>query len=126
MTVLYRDWVSALRKRKVRHRYRHHALQLHQDQSLSEHSHSLSQRQKESITEVVQQRRRHQKLRRALFFLPSDQRRAIHLVHLQGLSTKESATQLRCPPGTLMSRLHRGRRRLAQVLQLEGSVQGSA
>lgn len=49
--------------------------------------------------------------------LPHDQRAALHLVAVEGLSYQEAAAVLDVPLGTLMSRLGRGR---AALRQLEG------
>jgi RNA polymerase sigma-70 factor (ECF subfamily) len=61
--------------------------------------------------------------RRALFEamerLPQEQRVAITLVDLAGFSTAEAARVMRTPRGTVLSRLHRGRRALAAVLWKE-------
>jgi len=53
---------------------------------------------------------------RVIATLPDDQREVIALVDIAGLSYKEAARVLRVPPGTVMSRLYRGRARLAQAL----------
>ncbi len=55
---------------------------------------------------------------RALAALPDDQRLAVALVLVEGLSYREAAEALEIPMGTLTSRLVRGR--LALVAQLEG------
>ena len=55
-------------------------------------------------------------LYRAIAGLPSEQREVIALVDVAGLSYKEAAGVLRVPPGTIMSRLYRGRARLAEAL----------
>ena len=55
---------------------------------------------------------------RALAELPEDQRLAVALVLVEGLSYREAAEVLDIPMGTLTSRLVRGR--LALVAQLEG------
>jgi RNA polymerase sigma-70 factor (ECF subfamily) len=52
----------------------------------------------------------------ALWQLPDEQRIAITLVDLVGLSTAETAAAMRTPRGTVLSRLHRGRRALASLL----------
>jgi RNA polymerase sigma-70 factor (ECF subfamily) len=52
-------------------------------------------------------------LYQALNELPEDQRVAITLVDLVGLSTYEAAEVMGTPRGTVLSRLHRGRRALA-------------
>lgn len=54
---------------------------------------------------------------RALWDLSEEHRLAISLVDLAGLSTAEAARILRVPRGTVLSRLHRGRRALATILQ---------
>jgi len=56
---------------------------------------------------------------RALANLPEDQRLAVALVLVEGLSYQEAAATLDIPMGTLTSRLVRGR--MALVAQLEGT-----
>ena len=48
-------------------------------------------------------------IREAFFILPEDQRAALHLVALEGLSYQYAADTLGIPLGTLMSRLGRAR-----------------
>lgn len=55
-------------------------------------------------------------LHRAMWSLPEEQRVAITLVDLAGLSTAEAAGAMGTPRGTVLSRLHRGRRALAGLL----------
>jgi RNA polymerase sigma-70 factor (ECF subfamily) len=55
-------------------------------------------------------------LHRALRDLPEEQRVAIALVDLSGFSTYEAAEAMGTPRGTVLSRLHRGRRALARLL----------
>lgn len=51
-------------------------------------------------------------LERALAGLPVDQRAAVLLVGLEDMTYEEAAAALAIPVGTLMSRLHRGRKKL--------------
>jgi RNA polymerase sigma-70 factor (ECF subfamily) len=53
---------------------------------------------------------------RALAALPPPYRHAVELVDLQGLCYRDAAARLNVPVGTIMSRLHRGRRLLAAAL----------
>src|SRR5882724_1759656 len=53
---------------------------------------------------------------RALGSLPEPFRRAVELVDVQDLSYRAAADILSVPLGTVMSRLHRGRRMLAEIL----------
>ena len=56
-------------------------------------------------------------LHEALWSLPDEQRIALALVDLGGLSTREAARIMGTPQGTVLSRLHRARRALACVLE---------
>ena len=58
----------------------------------------------------------HERLYRAIRELSVDQRVAITLVDLGGFSTYEAAEVMGTPRGTVLSRLHRGRRALARLL----------
>jgi RNA polymerase sigma-70 factor, ECF subfamily len=61
-------------------------------------------------------------VRRALSMLPHGFRDVVVLVDLEEMSYKDAAAQLGVPVGTVMSRLHRGRRLLAEALR--GEVAG--
>jgi RNA polymerase sigma-70 factor (ECF subfamily) len=67
-------------------------------------------------------------VRRALDAVPSDYRMAVVLCDLEEFSYKEIAEIMDCPVGTVMSRLHRGRRLLQRALYVyavqEGIVKG--
>lgn len=60
-------------------------------------------------------------MRRALHNLPADQRLAVALVLVEGLSYREAAEVADVPEGTLTSRLARGRAALAAELSPEFS-----
>ena len=57
------------------------------------------------------------RVRRAVLALPPVYREAVVLCDLQEMSYDEAATALACAPGTLRSRLHRGREMLATRLR---------
>lgn len=61
--------------------------------------------------------RRRAALERAVDQLPEPQRRAVLLHHLGGLDLATIAAQEGVAPGTIKSRLHRGRARLVELLQ---------
>jgi len=61
--------------------------------------------------------------KRALKKLPTVFRRALVLVDLQEMGYKDAAKKLRVPVGTVMSRLHRGRKMLAEIIR-EGEERG--
>lgn len=56
---------------------------------------------------------------RALWQLPEEQRIAITLMDLSGLTASEAAKVMGTPRGTVLSRVHRGRKALAALLREE-------
>jgi RNA polymerase sigma-70 factor, ECF subfamily len=56
----------------------------------------------------------------ALNTLPQPYREAVQLADVQGLSYAQMMQRMGCPPGTVMSRLHRGRKLLRQALADRG------
>ena len=52
----------------------------------------------------------------ALQRLPDEFRVAVYLADVEGFGYREIAGIMRCPVGTVMSRLHRGRGRLRELL----------
>jgi RNA polymerase sigma-70 factor (ECF subfamily) len=63
---------------------------------------------------------------RCMARLPEPQRVCIVLVDVAGLTAREAAETLGCPRGTVLARLHRGRRRLAGMLTEAGVSHGSS
>ncbi|MEO8242900.1 MAG: sigma-70 family RNA polymerase sigma factor [bacterium] len=59
-------------------------------------------------------------LQRAVLALPADQREALHLMAVEGLSVAEAAAVLEIPAGTVMSRV--GRARMALRLFEDGAA----
>ena len=55
-------------------------------------------------------------VRRAVDSLPEHHRRTLIMADLQDMSYKEIAEEMECPLGTVMSRLHRGRRLMRESL----------
>jgi RNA polymerase sigma-70 factor (ECF subfamily) len=56
--------------------------------------------------------------------LPDLQRECIVLVDVAGYTAREAAQALGCPRGTVLARVHRGRRRLARLLVEAGVGHG--
>jgi len=65
---------------------------------------------------VAAQSEQRRRIREALDALPPKARAIIMLSDVEGLSYREIAEVLRCPIGTVMSRLHNARKRLKSVL----------
>jgi len=65
-----------------------------------------------------------QAVSRCLALLPEQQRVAIVLMDVAGYTARETAEALGCPRGTVLARVHRGRRRLAQLLDKAGVSHG--
>lgn len=58
-------------------------------------------------------------VRRALWSLPEQQRVALTLVDICGLTAAQAARATRSPRGTILSRVHRGRKALAELVRAE-------
>lgn len=56
-------------------------------------------------------------LARALAQLSPEQRAAVVMMDVAGLTAQEVADSLHCPRGTILARAHRGRRKLAAILE---------
>jgi RNA polymerase sigma-70 factor (ECF subfamily) len=78
------------------------------------HEGSLSQRDPEGL---LIENSLSEDVSRALAALPADFRLAVVLCDVEGFSYKEIAEIMECPVGTVMSRLHRGRRLLKESLR---------
>jgi RNA polymerase sigma-70 factor (ECF subfamily) len=61
---------------------------------------------------------------RCLAQLPEPQRLCIVLMDVAGYTAREAAEALGCPRGTVLARVHRGRRKLAQLLADAGVSYG--
>jgi RNA polymerase sigma-70 factor (ECF subfamily) len=61
---------------------------------------------------------------RCLAQLPEPQRLCIVMMDVAGYTAQETAEALGCPRGTVLARVHRGRRRLAQLLAEAGVSYG--
>ncbi len=62
------------------------------------------------------------RVRNAVAGLPAEQRRVLALVDLEGLAYNEVAAILDIPIGTVMSRLHRGRKSLLAKLEAQSNA----
>ena len=61
---------------------------------------------------------------RCLALLPEPQRVCIVLMDVAGYTARETAQALGCPRGTVLARVHRGRRKLARLLAEAGVSHG--
>ncbi|HPA48217.1 MAG TPA: sigma-70 family RNA polymerase sigma factor [bacterium] len=69
-----------------------------------------------SARERLNERQREVSIRNAVAALPAKYRIVVVLKHFEEMSCEEIAESLGCPLGTVMTRLHRGRQKLAEAL----------
>lgn len=67
-------------------------------------------------SEILERKEIHGAILKAIEMLPEDQRAAVVLRELENLSYKEIAEAMNCSLGTVMSRLHYGRKKLQETL----------
>lgn len=65
-----------------------------------------------------------ERVRIAMEKLPPDQRAALIFREVEGLSYQEIAETMECSVGTVMSRLHYGRKRIQEFLKNYGKLEG--
>ncbi|HWK66200.1 MAG TPA: sigma-70 family RNA polymerase sigma factor [Rhizobiaceae bacterium] len=99
---------------------------VHVDAIRSQRSAAVRERQVASSVETEEQPPqdhavRLKQVRQAFFNLPEEQRAALSLVSIEGLSYQEAAEALGIPLGTLMSRIGRARARLREMEELPQS-----
>src|SRR5690606_26272444 len=73
------------------------------------------------MDEAVDARRRHAKLAQAMGRLSEEHRTVLTLFALEGVGHREIAEVLDSKEGTVWSRLHLARKRLAQLLEVQGT-----
>lgn len=83
-----------------------------------------TERSSEDVEAAVERRLDAELVGAAFAELPAEQRVAIVLMDLGGQSAAEVARQLGCPRGTVLARVHRGRRRLGELLRARGYDRG--
>lgn len=80
--------------------------------SAAGHEREFAERRPDNLPANQFETLRLSQVRRAFNLLPDEQREALHLVTIEGLSYEEAAAVLSVPTGTVMSRLSRGREAL--------------
>ena len=103
-------WIGTIARRHLIDRHRRHTAR---GEVLELADHATS----DPVAPAAMDRKtRHAHLERALKRLPDAQRRVVVLHHIQGVDLETLARDEGVAVGTIKSRLHRGRARLAQLL----------
>jgi RNA polymerase sigma-70 factor (ECF subfamily) len=116
-TWIYRIVVNQARNRQRWWRRRYRSSQVSLDQHLEQHGDHLAGRDQAAPDRMFAQKQLASRLQQALDHLPFDQRTAIVLREVDGLSYDEMAFSLGVTLGTVKSRLTRARHALRTVLQ---------
>ncbi len=120
-TWIYRIVVNQARNRQRWWRRRYRSYQVSLDQHLEAHGDHLAGREQVAPDRMFAQKELAARLTSALEHLPFDQRTAIVLREVDGLSYEEIAYSLGVTLGTVKSRLTRARQALRTVLQGAGA-----
>jgi len=115
-TWIYRIVVNQARNRQRWWRRRHRAQQVSLDQHIQDHG-DLPERVSSGPDRLVGQKQLGERIRRALDALPFDQKTAIVLREIDGLSYEEIGFSLGIAVGTVKSRLARAREGLRAELR---------
>jgi RNA polymerase sigma-70 factor (ECF subfamily) len=116
-TILYNTWISSFRARQRR--------PLEQltgdftDRQLAISNHRSSSHSRSAESEALGEGAGDSAIAAAFKSLPWQLRHAMYFADVEGLPYTEIATIMECPVGTVMSRVHRARRRLRTLLVTE-------
>ena len=113
-------WIATICLNTGRNWIRHEVSQ----RGIAERQHEPSAAPDEVEERAVEGLRR-SALHEALWELPEEQRIAIALMDLNGFTASEVARMTDAPRGTVLARVHRGRKRLASILDKERVDEGT-
>lgn len=99
-----------------RRAYRKRETELDEARITPETAHHTGPRPMATPAKSLERKQLAERIKTAIDMLPQDQRTAIVLREIEGLSYKEIAETVGCAEGTVMSRLFYGRKKLQQIL----------
>jgi len=109
--IMHNTWLNALRKRRPEVELDDQLLDANTREDLAAFGQANRTPEESFVSQMSRSR-----VREAIEKLPDEFRAVVVLADLEELSYKEIAEVLSCPIGTVMSRLHRGRKMLRQRL----------
>ncbi|MEX0768022.1 MAG: RNA polymerase sigma factor [Microthrixaceae bacterium] len=119
-----RAWVLTIVRNTERNRHRRRRPELLADPEIAEESGPATS------SDEVELRAEHKELggaiAQAVSILPANFQQVVQLVDIDGLTYQEAAELIEVPLGTVMSRLHRARRRLRELLLPQGFGPGES
>ena len=109
-----RAWLLTILRNTERNRHRRRRPELLSDPDIAEERGPRTEA--DEVEKRAEDREFDEAVTAALEQLPENFRRVVELVDVDGLSYQEAADVLDVPLGTIMSRLHRARRRIRELL----------
>lgn len=109
-----RAWLLTILRNTERNRHRRRRPELLSDPDIAEERGPATE--PDAVERRAEDREFDQAVTAALEELPDNFRRVVELVDVDGLTYQEAADLLEVPLGTVMSRLHRARRRIRDLL----------
>lgn len=117
-----RAWLLTIMRNAERNRHRRQRPQLLDDPNQNLEQREVTQASANSPENVVIDSAFETEVERAFRDLPERYRAIIGLIDIEDLSYAEAAELLGVPVGTVMSRLHRGRKRIRKQLDSAGVI----
>ena len=121
--IMHNSWINSCRKKR-RRQAEVSVGSISDDQLAAYAVHTVNEARSAEVTAL--ESLPDTEIKAALMTLHEESRLAIYYADVGGFSTREIADMMNTPVGTVMSRLHRGRRRLRSILVMVASQRGFA
>ena len=110
-----KTWVLGIARHKLLDAVRSNPNSAHRHEDVADHTESLADSSVDLLTELAAKQRA-QGLQLCMDLLPADQREALHLLLVEGMSVADIALVQACPCGTVKSRVFHAKNKLKALM----------